>query len=119
MGMEIAMLRIRWALLLMVTLLASVASAGDTNEAIVRRIVAEQLEADESAVGLDTALSAVGHGADALDVIEIFMAIDEKLHVDVSDANVEAVIGPNKTDELPAKTTVRKLTKMVAIARRK
>ena len=47
------------------------------------------------------------------------MAIDEKLRVDVSDANVEAVIGPNKTDELPAKTTVRKLTKMVAIAKRK
>jgi len=47
------------------------------------------------------------------------MVIDKTLHVDVSDANIAAVIGPNKTDELPAKTTVRKLTKMVAIARRK
>ena len=112
------MLRIRCVLLLMAALLASVAGAADPDEAIVRKIVAEQLKADVSVVGLDTPLSAVGKGADSLDVIEIFMAIDEKLRVNVSDANVEAVIGPNKTEELPAKTTVRKLTKMVATARR-
>jgi acyl carrier protein len=119
MRLEIAMVRIRWVLLLLVSLVAGIACAADTDEAIVRKIVAEQLKVDVSAVGVDTPLSDVGQGADALDVVEIFMAIDEKLRVDVSDANVEAVIGPNKTDELPAKTTVRKLTKMVAIAKRK
>ena len=119
MRLELAMLRIRWVLLLMMTLLAGFVAAADTDETVVRKIVAEQLKVAESAVGLDTPLSAVGKGADSLDVVEIFMAIDEKLHVDVSDKNVEAVIGPNKTEELPAKTTVRKLTQMVAIARRK
>jgi acyl carrier protein len=115
---EVAMLRIRYVLLLLVALHASVAGAADTDEAMIRKIVAEHLKVDEAAVGPDTPLSVVGKGADSLDVVEIFMAIDEKLHVDVSDAHVEAVIGPNKTDDLPAKTTVRKLTKMVAIARK-
>jgi acyl carrier protein len=116
---EIAMVRIRCVLLLMATLLASLAGAADNDEAIVRKIVAEQLKVDVSVVGLDTPLSAVGKGADSLDVIEIFMAIDEKLRVDVSDATVEPGIGPTETEELPAQTTVRTLTKRVAIARRK
>ena len=46
------------------------------------------------------------------------VTLERTLHVDISDKNVEAVIGPNETDELPAKTTVRKLAQMVAIARR-
>jgi acyl carrier protein len=111
------MVRIRFVLLLTVALLASVAVAADSDEALIRKIVAEQLEVDVSAVEPDTPLSGVGKGADSLDVVEIFMAIDETLHVDVRDADVAAVVGPNRTDDLPAKTTVTKLAKMVAISR--
>lgn len=112
------MFRIRYVLLSMLILLGGLAHAAD-DQAAVMKVVAEHLEADPSAVGLDTPLSAVGKGADALDIIEIMMAIERTLHVDISDRNVESVIGPNKTDELPAKTTVRNLTQMVSIARRK
>ena len=65
------MVRIRWVLLLLVSLVAGIACAADTDEAIVRKIVAEQLKVDVSAVGVDTPLSDVGQGADALDVVEI------------------------------------------------
>lgn len=113
------MFRIGHVLLLaMVILIASPAYAAD-DQAVVTKIVAEQLKADPSAVGPDTPLSAVGKGADALDVIEIHMAIERTLHIDIRDETVEIVIGSNKTDDYPAKTTVRKLTQMVSIARRK
>jgi acyl carrier protein len=102
----------------MMLLVASVACAAD-DQAVVTKIVAEQLKADPSAVGLDTPLSSVGKGADALDVIEIHMAIERTLHVDIRDKTVETVIGSSKTDDYPAKTTVRKLTQIVAIARQK
>jgi acyl carrier protein len=111
--------RLRYVLILMMTVFASAACAAEADvQTVVSEIVAGQLKLNQSAVGLDTPLSAVGKGADALDVIEIMMAIERTLHVDISDANVEAIVGPNKTEQLPAKTTVRKLTKMVAIARR-
>jgi acyl carrier protein len=118
MSLEITMFRIRYVLLLMMTVLGSIAHAAD-DQAEVTKIVAEQLKADPSAVGPDTPLSAVGKGADALDVIEIHMAIERTLHVDIRDKTVEAVIGSSKTDDYPAKTTVRKLAQMVAIARNK
>ncbi|HKU17456.1 MAG TPA: phosphopantetheine-binding protein [Steroidobacteraceae bacterium] len=110
------MFRIRYALILAATLVGSIAGAAD-DQAVVTKIVAEQLKADPSAVGLDTPLSAVGKGADALDVIEIHMAIERTLHIDIRDKNVEAVIGSSKTDDYPAKTTLRKLMQMVANAR--
>jgi acyl carrier protein len=112
------MLPFRYVLLLLVPLIGGVACAAD-DQAVVTKIVAEQLKADPSAVGLDTPLSSVGKGADALDVIEIHMAIERTLHIDIRDKTVEAVIGSNKTDDYPARTTVRKLTQMVSIARQK
>ena len=111
------MVRFRSVLLLMLALVGNFAFAAD-EQAVVAKVVAEHLKVDPAAVNLDAPLSQVGKGADALDVIEIMMAIEETLHVDISDKNVEAVIGPNETDDLPAKTTVRKLAAMVAIARR-
>ena len=112
------MFRFPYFLLLCVTLVGGVASAAD-DQAVVTKIVAEQLKADPSAVGLDAPLSAVGKGADPLDVIEIHMAIERTLHIDISDKIVEAVIGSDKTDDYPARTTVRKLTQMVSISRQK
>lgn len=108
----------RYCLLLWVTLVGGVACAAD-DQAVVTKVVAEQLKADPSAVGLDEPLSRVGKGADPLDVIEIHMAIERTLHIDISDKIVEAVIGSDNTDDYPARTTVRKLTRMVSIARQK
>ena|SRR5688572_3576044 len=112
------MFRFRYVLLLWMALAGGVACAAD-DQAVVKKIVAEQLKTDPSAVGLDSPLSAVGNGADPLDVIEIHMAIERTLHVDISDKIVEAVIGSDKTEDYPARTTVRKLTRMVSIARQK
>ncbi len=112
------MLRFRYFLLLWVTLVGGVACAAD-DQAVVTKIVAEQLKTDPSAVGLDSPLSAVGNGADALDVIEIHMAIERTLHIEISDKTVESVIGSTKTDDYPSRTTVRKLTQMVSISRQK
>lgn len=113
------MFRIGHVLLLaMVILIASAAYAAD-DQAVVTKIVAEQLKVDPAAVGPDTPLSSVGKGADALDVIEIHMAIERTLHIEIRDETVERVIGSKKTDDYPAKTTVRKLTQMISIARRK
>ena len=110
--------RIRYLLLALLIVLGGLARAAD-DQAAVLKVVAEQLKAAPSTVGLDTPLSAVGKGADALDIVEIMMAIERTLHVDISDKDVESVIGPNETEELPAKTTVRNLTQMVSIGRRK
>jgi acyl carrier protein len=112
------MSRILYVLLSIMPLLGGVAHAAD-EQAVVTRIVAEQLKVDQAVVDPDAPLSAVGKGANPLDVIEIIMAISRTLNVDIRDATVEAVIGPNTTDELPRKTTVRALTKMVSIAKRK
>ena len=112
------MFRFRCVLLLWLTLAGGVACAAD-DQAVVAKIVAEQLKADPSGFGLDSPLSAVGKGADPLDVIEIHMAIERTLHIDISDKTDEAVIGSRKTDDYPAKTTVRKLTQIVSISRRK
>jgi acyl carrier protein len=110
--------RFRYCLLLWVTLVGGIACAAD-DQAVVTKIVAEQLKADPSTVGLDTPLSAIGKGADPLDVIEIHMAIESTLHIAIADETVEAVIGSHKTDDYPARTTVRKLTQMVSISRRR
>ena len=112
------MFRFRYCLLLWVTLVGGVACAAD-DQAVVTKVVAEQLRADPSAVGLDEPLSAVGKGADPLDVIEIHMAIERTLHIEISDKTVESVIGSTKTDDYPSRTTVRKLTQMVSISRQK
>ena len=112
------MFRFLHVLLLWVALAGGVACAAD-DQAVVQKIVAEQLKTDPSAVGLDSPLSAVGKGADSLDVIMIHMAIERTLHIDISDKIVEAVIGSDNTDDYPARTTVRKLTRMVSIARQK
>ena len=113
------MFRLRLILPLMMALfLGSVAAAAD-NQAIVTRLVAEQLKVDPAAVDVDTPLSAVGRGADSLAVVEIFMAIEKTLRVHMSDATVAKILGPHTTEELPAKITVRKLTEMVAIAKPK
>ncbi|HKS57623.1 MAG TPA: phosphopantetheine-binding protein [Steroidobacteraceae bacterium] len=112
------MIRFRSVLLLMLVLAGSFAFAAD-DQAAVAKVVAEHLKVDPAALDLDAPLSEIGNGADALDVVEILMAIDEKLHVDISDKHIEAVVGPNETDDLPAKVTVRKLAKMLALARQK
>jgi len=112
------MFRFLHVLLLWAALAGGVACAAD-DQAVVQKLVAEQLKTDPSAVGLDSPLSAVGTGADSLDVIMIHMAIERTLHIDISDKIVEAVIGSDNTDDYPARTTVRKLTRMVSIARQK
>jgi acyl carrier protein len=112
------MFRFQYCLLLWVTLVGGVAGAAD-DQAVVTKIVAQQLKADPSAIGLDAPLTRVGKGADVLDVIEIHMAIESTLHIAISDETVEGVIGSNKTDDYPSRTTVRKLTQMVSISRRR
>ena len=112
------MFRFRHVLLLWMALAGGVACAAD-DQAVVKKIVAEQLKADPSAIGLDSPLSAVGKGADPLDVIEIHMEIERTLHIDISDKIVAIVTGSDKTDDYPTRTTVRKLTQMVSIARQK
>jgi acyl carrier protein len=112
------MFRMRYVLLLMTALFGGLVQAAD-DQAAVTKIVAEQLKVDPAAVGADTPLSEVGKGADALDVIEIHMAIERTLHIELRDKTVAAVIGSSKTDDYPAKTTVRNLTQMVSLARQR
>jgi acyl carrier protein len=100
----------------LIVVVACPAGAAD-DQAAVTKIVAEHLKVDPSTVDIDGPLSKVGKGADALDVVEIHMAIGRIMHVDIRDKTVAAVIGTNDADDYPARTTVRKLTQMVAIAR--
>jgi acyl carrier protein len=60
-------------------------------EAQVKRIVAEQLLVDESAVTGSKSLVR-DLGADSLDTVELIMALEDALGVDVPDEHVNAIV---------------------------
>ena len=54
----------------------------------IRDLLAEQLDADAESITLDTNI-ADDLGADSLDVVELLMAIEDELEVEIPDEEIE------------------------------
>ncbi len=56
----------------------------------IKNILAEQLDADESAMTMDTNI-AKDLGADSLDVVELLMTIEDEFEVEIPDEEIENI----------------------------
>ena len=56
----------------------------------IKAILADQLDADEDAITMETDISA-DLGADSLDVVELIMSIEDEFEIEVPDDKIEDV----------------------------
>ena len=56
----------------------------------VKRILAEQLDADESELTMETNI-AKDLGADSLDVVELLMTIEDEFSIEIPDEEIENI----------------------------
>ena len=56
----------------------------------IKKILAEQLDADEEEMTLDTKI-AEDLGADSLDVVELLMSIEDEFEVEIPDEEIENI----------------------------
>lgn len=56
----------------------------------IKNILAEQLDADESTMTMDTNI-AKDLGADSLDVVELLMTIEDEFEVEIPDEEIENI----------------------------
>ncbi len=64
--------------------------SAETTESRVREIVAEQLGLNAEEISLDAALTA-DLGADALDLVELVMALEEEFDLEIGDEEAEGL----------------------------
>ena len=69
------------------------AVAGMDVEAVVRAAIGQQFRVDPAAIDMDRPLSDPPLKADELDLVELIMEIEDRLGVEISDAEVERVGG--------------------------
>ncbi len=56
----------------------------------IRAILANQLDADEDAITMETDIAA-DLGADSLDVVELIMSIEDEFEIEIPDENIEDI----------------------------
>ena len=56
----------------------------------IKAILAEQFDADEESITLDTSLTE-DLGADSLDLADVLMAIEDELEVEIPDEDIENI----------------------------
>ncbi len=56
----------------------------------IRTILADQLDADQEAITMETDI-ATDLGADSLDVVELIMSIEDEFEIEVPDENIESI----------------------------
>ncbi len=56
----------------------------------IKAILADQLDADEDAITMETDIAA-DLGADSLDVVELIMSIEDEFEVEVPDEKIEGI----------------------------
>lgn len=64
--------------------------SAETTESRVREIVAEQLGLNAEEINLDASLTA-DLGADALDLVELMMALEEEFDLEIGDEEAEGL----------------------------
>ncbi len=65
----------------------------DPAEKVVRQVIGKLLKADPASIAMDKSIAAPPLKADELDIVEIVMDLEERLHIEVSDAAIERYNG--------------------------
>ena len=80
-------------------------------------IVAGYFEIDPAQIELYAPINDLPSSADELDVVQLLMAIEERLNVEIKDEELERLLDTAELSELPHRLSVDTLAQLVAAAR--
>ncbi len=78
-------------------------------EAVVLNVTAQILKTEASALQIEAPFAKQAHPADALDIVEIIMAVEDALGLEIDDKELDRRIGSHDVEELPQKLTIAQL----------
>lgn len=89
--------------------------ASSEDMAVVQSVLVDQLSRQSDDIKPSMTLSELG--ADALDIVEITMEIEDRLEIRIDDRALERVAGSHTVEDLPAQLTVADLVQVVTQSR--
>ena len=106
---------LRFACLTLLSLSATTLRAEQTStDAVVLEQVSTILNIKKDQLLLEQPFSKQTPPADELDVVEIVMAIEEALNIEISDHALGKAVGPKGLENLPKHLTIKQLQRIVA-----
>jgi len=102
---------IKTILIIITAVTSNTAIARDcsSSDNVVINRVSEILNISKSQIVLGNNFSEQSPAGDALDIVEIIMAIEDNLNIEINDQELDARIGSTSVTELPHKLTIKTL----------